>query len=44
VLHVPAPERVANLCFGGPGGHDLYIAASSSLYRIRTATRGAPRP
>lgn len=41
VLHVPVPERVGNLCFGGPDGHDLYIAATSSLYRIRTATRGA---
>jgi gluconolactonase len=44
VLHVPVPERVANLCFGGCDGHDLYIAATSGLYRIRTATRGARRP
>jgi gluconolactonase len=43
VLHVPVPERVGNLCFGGPDGHDLYIAATSSLYRIRTATRDAVR-
>ena len=44
VLHVPVPERIGNLCFGGPGGDDLYIAATSSLYRIKTATRNAPRP
>jgi gluconolactonase len=44
VLHVPVPETVANVCFGGPDGHDLYIAATSSLYRIKTTTRTAPRP
>jgi gluconolactonase len=35
------PERVANLCFGGPDGHDLFITATTSLYRIRTTTRDA---
>ena len=30
------PEQVANLCFGGPDGQDLYITATTSLYRIRT--------
>lgn len=44
VLHVPVPEKFGNLCFGGPDGHDLYIAATSSLYRIKTTTRNAPRP
>jgi gluconolactonase len=43
VASVPVPERVGNLCFGGPDGQDLYIAATSSLYRIKTATRNAPR-
>lgn len=38
---VPVPEVVGNLCFGGPDGHDLYITASTSLYRIRTTTRSA---
>jgi gluconolactonase len=28
------PERVANLCFGGPTGQDVFIAASTSIYRI----------
>jgi gluconolactonase len=44
LLHLPVPEKVANLCFGGPDGQDLYIAASTSLYRIRTTARNAPRP
>jgi gluconolactonase len=44
LLHVPVPEKVANVCFGGPDGRDLYIAASTSLYRIRTTARNAPRP
>lgn len=38
---VPVPEVVANLCFGGDDGTDLFIAATTSLYRIRTATRAA---
>ncbi len=42
--HVAVPEKIGNLCFGGPGGDELYIAATTSLYRIKTATRGAPRP
>ena len=41
LLDVPFPERVGNLCFGGPDGTDLYITASSSLYRLRTTTRDA---
>lgn len=38
---IPVPETVANVCFGGPEGADLFIAATSSLYRIRTTTRDA---
>jgi len=41
---IPVPERVSNVCFGGDDGHDLYITASSSLYRIRVTARQAPRP
>ncbi|WP_461174740.1 SMP-30/gluconolactonase/LRE family protein [Arthrobacter sp. Z1-9] len=37
----PVPERVSNLCFGGTDGQDLYITATTSLYRIRTTTRDA---
>lgn len=43
LLRIPVPETVANLTFGGDG-HDLYITASTSLYRIRTTVREARRP
>lgn len=39
LIDVPVPERVANVCFGGTDGTDLYITASTSLYRLRTTTR-----
>jgi gluconolactonase len=38
---LPVPEKVSNLCFGGDDGRTLYITASTSLYRIRTATTDA---
>ena len=38
---IPVPEVVGNLCFGGAAGNELFICASSSLYRIVLATRGA---
>ncbi|MFK4640748.1 SMP-30/gluconolactonase/LRE family protein [Paenarthrobacter histidinolovorans] len=38
---VELPEKVSNLCFGGPDGHDLYITATTSLYRLGTGTRDA---
>jgi len=41
-IHVP--EKVGNLTFGGPERDVLYIAASTSLYRIRLATRGIQWP
>jgi len=44
LLRIPVPERVSNVCFGGPGGGELYVTASTSLYRIRTTTTAAPRP
>jgi gluconolactonase len=37
-IHVP--EKVGNLSFGGPGRNQLFIAASSSLYRIVLNTQG----
>lgn len=43
LLDLPVPEKTANLCFGGDDGRTLYIAATTSLYRIRTATRDASR-
>jgi gluconolactonase len=41
LTRVPIPETVANVCFGGDAGTDLFIAASTSLYRLRTSTRDA---
>jgi gluconolactonase len=36
-IHVP--EKVGNVCFGGLQGNHLYIAASTSLYRITLHTQ-----
>jgi len=41
-IHVP--EKVGNVTFGGTARDTLYIAASTSLYRIRLATRGVQAP
>jgi gluconolactonase len=38
---IPVPEIVGNLCFGGDRGDELFVCASTSLYRIRLDTRGA---
>ena len=38
---IPVPEKVGNLVFGGAGGNELFICASTSLYRIALNTRGA---
>ncbi len=38
---IAVPEKVGNLCFGGVAGNELFICASSSLYRIVLNTRGA---
>ncbi len=41
---IPVPEKVGNLTFGGPGLDELYICASTSLYRIRLNTHStSPR-
>ena len=40
---LPVPERTSNCVFGGPNGDRLFITASSSLYAIDVATRGAVR-
>ncbi|WP_307807423.1 SMP-30/gluconolactonase/LRE family protein [Naasia sp. SYSU D00948] len=42
VGHLPVPERVSNVTFGGRNGDELFITASTSLYRIRTTT-ASPR-
>lgn len=38
---IPVPEVVGNLCFGGAAHDTLFIAATTSLYRLPTRTRGA---
>lgn len=43
LLRIPVPEVIANVCFGGEDGTDLYIAASTSLYRISTTVTDAAR-
>jgi gluconolactonase len=41
-IHVP--EKVGNVTFGGERRDWLYIAASTSLYRMRLSTRGIQSP
>ncbi|MFS0729009.1 SMP-30/gluconolactonase/LRE family protein [Curtobacterium sp. 1P10AnD] len=38
---VPVPEVVSNLCFGGDDGTELFLTATSSIYRLRTGTKDA---
>lgn len=38
---IAVPEKVGNLVFGGEHGNELFICASTSLYRIVLNTRGA---
>ena len=41
LAHIPVPEKVGNVTFGGAAGNELFICASTSLYRIRLSTTGA---
>ena len=38
------PELVSNVCFGGRAKQDLYITASTSLYRVTLTRQGVQRP
>ena len=38
------PERVSNLCFGGPKRNRLFITASQSLYSLYVGAQGAQLP
>ena len=40
---IPTPEKVGNLAFGGDDGSDLFIAANTSLYHIKTSTQDAAK-
>jgi gluconolactonase len=44
LLHRPLPEFATNVAFGGKDRRDLYLTASTSVYRLRTVQPGAPRP
>ena len=37
---ITVPELVSNVCFGGRAKHELYITATTSIYRISLATNG----
>ncbi len=41
---VLVPELVSNICFGGRAKHELYITATTSLYRVTLNRRGVQRP
>jgi gluconolactonase len=41
IAMIPVPEKIGNLCFGGPRNSQLFICASTSLYRITLNAIGA---
>jgi gluconolactonase len=41
---IRVPEVVANVCFGGPKRHRLFICGTTSLYAIYVNAAGASRP
>lgn len=41
---VLVPELVSNICFGGRAKHELYITATTSIYRVTLATQGIQTP
>lgn len=38
------PELVSNLCFGGRAKHELYMTATTSIYRLTLNRRGMQHP
>lgn len=38
------PELVSNVCFGGRAKHQLYITATTSIYRVTLNRRGTQHP
>lgn len=40
---IRVPEKVGNLTFGGPQFNELFITASTSVYRVRLNTQGDQR-
>jgi sugar lactone lactonase YvrE len=43
LVTIPVPEVVGNLTWGDKDGKTLYIAASTSIYRIRLNIEGIPQ-
>ena len=41
---IPVPEKVSNVCFGGPTRDRLFICGHTSLYSIHVNVRGAQVP
>jgi gluconolactonase len=41
---IAVPEKVSNLCFGGPDLDTVFVTASTSLYRLRARVRLLPLP
>ncbi len=44
LVRILLPEAAANLAFGGPKGHTLYLTARKSLYSVETMAAQAKRP
>jgi gluconolactonase len=44
LARIPVPEKVGNLTFGGWGGDELFICATTSLYWLRLHARGLQSP
>ncbi|MCA1595408.1 MAG: SMP-30/gluconolactonase/LRE family protein, partial [Chloroflexi bacterium] len=43
IAKILVPEAAANCCFGGPGGHTLFVTAQTSVYAIHLMSTGAPQ-
>lgn len=44
LLHRALPEFATNVAFGGADGRDLFVTASTGVYKFRTRRAGAPVP
>ncbi len=44
LLHKPMPEFSTNVTFGGPDMRDLFLTATTSVYRLRTVNTGVRLP
>jgi gluconolactonase len=44
LLHLPLPEFATNVVFGGDDRRDLYVTATTGVYKLRTTRAGAAVP